>query len=361
MAVAVAVGLVAASCAGGATTNGGAPSGWPEGSTSDDAVPGQDVAEAMSGGEGSVADSPVDGPGETTFGDDGGGDALQADDSDAQGDSAGAVCTSGSSMCTGQQPENCVGGQWQPAGSPCPYVCSGGACTGVCVPGSTQCSGNTPQTCDSMAAWQSGAACPYTCAAGTCVGACSPGSTESCAVCATTGTATCTSTSAWGPCAPPPGVCAFVDQSCSAQCDTVPSCWPHVDRSHNPTTGEHFYTTNDTEAACCGFTVEAQPYYYLYSTQQGGLTPFYRCLLSNGFHLYTTSSTCEGAAGATNEGSMGFIAASVTCGAVPLYRLSDATNGDHLYTISSAEVTSAESSGYTYEGIAGYVWTAPES
>ncbi len=196
---------------------------------------------------------------------------------------------------------------------------------------------------------------------GTSGGVCSPGSTESCAVCGTTGTATCTSNHAWGTCAPPAGVCAFVDQSCSAQCDTTSSCWSHVDRSYNATTGEHFYTTSDTEAACCGFTVEDEPYYYLYSAQQNGLVPFYRCLLSTGFHFYTTSSTCEGASGATNEGSMGFIATSATCGAVPLYRLYDATSGDHLYTTSSAEMTSAESGGYTYESIAGYVWTAPES
>lgn len=158
-----------------------------------------------------------------------------------------------------------------------------------------------------------------------------------------------------------PGMCAFVDNGCSVQCDTASLCWPHVDRSYDATTGEHFYTTSDTEAACCGFTVEDQPYYYLYSAQQSGLVPFYRCLLSTGFHFYTTDSSCEGSAGATNEGSMGYIATSAVCGAVPLYRLYDATNGDHLYTTSSAEMTSAESSGYAYESIAGYVWTAPES
>lgn len=158
-----------------------------------------------------------------------------------------------------------------------------------------------------------------------------------------------------------PGMCAFVDNGCSVQCDTATSCWPHVDRSYDATTGEHFYTTSDTEAACCGFSVEDQPYYYLYSAQQSGLVPFYRCLLSTGFHFYTTDSSCEGSAGATNEGSMGYIATSAACGAVPLYRLHDATNGDHLYTTSSAEMTSAQSGGYTYESIAGYVWTAPES
>jgi hypothetical protein len=188
---------------------------------------------------------------------------------------------------------------------------------------------------------------------------CSPGSTEPCSVCGTTGNATCTSSSTWGTCTPPAGLCAFVNQGCSAQCDTVSSCWPHVDRSFSAALGEHFYTTSDSEAACCGFTVEDKPYFYLYSAQQTGLAQFYRCLLASGFHFYTTSSTCEGAAGATNEGSMGYIATSALCGSVPLHRLT-APNGDHLYTISSSEVTTAEAGGYVYEFVAGYVWTAPQ-
>jgi hypothetical protein len=268
-------------------------------------------------------------------------------------------CAPGATQCSGATLQTCdSAGTWQ-NGSTCPYVCSAGACTGTCVPGATQCSGATPQTCNAMGAWQSGATCPYACTAGACTGVCTPNSTEPCASCGTTGSATCTASYAWGACAPPAGVCSYVDQSCAASCDTVSSCWVGVDRSVNPSTGEHFYTTSNSEASCCGFTVETLDYYYLYTATQSGLVPFYRCLLSTGFHFYTTSSTCEGSVGATNEGSMGFIASGAVCGAVPLYRLSDAT-GDHLYTISASEVTSAEGSGYTSEGVAGYVWTAPE-
>jgi hypothetical protein len=191
-------------------------------------------------------------------------------------------------------------------------------------------------------------------------GGCSPGTTESCAVCATTGTSTCTGGGVWGACAAPAGICAYVAEACAAQCDTLAACWPHVDRSVNPTTGEHFYTTSDAEASCCGFTVEALDYYYLYSAQQSGLVPFYRCLLMSGFHFYTTDSGCEGAQGAKNEGSLGYIATSALCGSTPLYRLYDATNGDHFYTVSASESATAQSNGYVLESTAGYVWTTPE-
>jgi hypothetical protein len=270
---------------------------------------------------------------------------------------AGA-CVPGTTQCSGSSPETCSSnGTWQ-SGSACPYVCTGGTCTGVCVPGATQCSGSTPQTCDATGTWQSGSACPYTCGAGNCTGSCSPSSTESCAICGTTGTATCNGSYEWGPCAPPAGVCNYVNGSCAASCDTVASCWTGVDRSYNPTSGETFYTTNNAEASCCGFTVQAYDYYYLYGAAQSGTVPFYRCVLSDGFHFYTVSSTCEGAAGSTNEGSMGYIASSAACGSIPLYRL--VGGRDHLYTISSSEVTSAEAGGYAYEGIVGYVWTSPE-
>ncbi len=272
-------------------------------------------------------------------------------------------CLPGSTQCSNATPQSCdATGTWQ-SGSPCPYVCSGGSCTGVCVPGSVQCAsdGTTPQTCSSAGTWSNGTACPYTCSAGTCAGDCTPNAMQPCSdSCGTTGTATCTASSTWGTCVPPPETCDLVDDNCDGRCDDVAGCRTGVDRSYNQTTGEHFYTTSDSEASCCGFTVETLDYYWLYSAQQSGLVPFYRCLLSSNFHLYTTSSTCEGVAGATNEGSMGWIASGAVCGSVPLYRLYNPASGDHLYTTSSAEVTSAEAGGYTLEFTAGYVWTASE-
>ena len=120
-------------------------------------------------------------------------------------------------------------------------------------------------------------------------------------------------------------------------CVGVLGCRVGVDRSYDSTTGQHFYTTTDSEASCCGYTVEQQYAYYLYAAQQPGLVPFYRCRTAMG-HMYTTDATCGGQ---TLEVTMGYIATSPECGAVPLYALHDATSGDNLYTTSAAESASA--------------------
>lgn len=316
----------------------------------------------------------------------GGGDSGSASDASAADGSTGGSCPQGAPC---PAPQVCHQGVIDcstgmavcadmgpaPNGTSCgtDQVCGNGTCNActqgaACTPtnpcqtaGTTDCSTGTP-VCAHTSNVPDGTACGggHVCTGGACAGQCSAGSTESCAVCGTTGTASCTGAFAWGSCAPPSGICSYVDQGCSAKCDTVGSCWPHVDRSYDASNGFHFYTTNDGEAACCGYAVEYLDYYYLYSAANAGLVPFYRCSLGNGSHLYTTSSTCEGAGGATNEGSMGYIATSQVCGSVPLYRLYDATNGDHFYTTSSSEAASAEGGGYATEGIAGYVWTAPE-
>jgi hypothetical protein len=156
--------------------------------------------------------------------------------------------------------------------------------------------------------------------------------------------------------AAPSEVCNLKDDNCDGNCDDFASCRQGVHRSQG--NGEHFYTTNLTEAQCCGYTLESQNFFYLYKAQTGSLVAFYRCLLANGKHFYTKSSNCEGSAGATVEGIIGYIASSTTCGAVPLYRTSK--SGEHFYTTSLAEKNNAvQSLGYTDEGIAGYVWTAP--
>jgi hypothetical protein len=137
-------------------------------------------------------------------------------------------------------------------------------------------------------------------------------------------------------------------------CDGVLGCRVGVDRSYDSTTGQHFYTTTDSEASCCGYAIEQQYAYYLYAAQQPGMVPFYRCRTAMG-HLYTTDATCGGQ---TLEGTLGYIATSPECGAVPLYALRDATSGDNLYTTSAAESASAQSGGFTLVGTAGYVWPA---
>ncbi|GAC1523009.1 MAG: hypothetical protein NVS3B10_23110 [Polyangiales bacterium] len=174
--------------------------------------------------------------------------------------------------------------------------------------------------------------------------------------CGTKGTQICTDACALGACTPPAEVCNLIDDDCNGRCDDVAGCRISVSRSYNATSGEHFYTTNPVEAACCGFTVEYASYFYLYVASQPGLVQLFRCVAS-GTHFYTTDPACEGT---TIEGPMGWIATSATCGAVPLYRLVNVTSSAHFYTIDSAERDSAVASGaFRYELIAGYVWTAP--
>jgi hypothetical protein len=129
-----------------------------------------------------------------------------------------------------------------------------------------------------------------------------------------------------------------------------------VHRSSSGATGEHFYTTSASEAACCGFTVEAYDFYFLSVPGGAGLTPWYRCYLASGFHFYTTSSTCEGAPGSVMEFAMGQIGASPLAGTTALHRL--VKGNDHFYTTSAAERDYAISVGYASEGVAGYVWTS---
>jgi hypothetical protein len=152
--------------------------------------------------------------------------------------------------------------------------------------------------------------------------------------------------------------CNLVDDNCNGKCDDVAGCRVGVSRSVSGSTGEHFYSTSPSEAACCGFTVEYSPYYYLYASAQPGLVPFYRCVLGSGFHFYTTSSVCEGSPGSTMEGQMGWIGTSAACGATPLYRL--AKGNDHFFTTATSERDSAIASGYVNEGSAGYVWLTPQ-
>jgi hypothetical protein len=255
-------------------------------------------------------------------------------------------------------------------------------------PGATETCDTVDEDCDESVDEMVSNACMTACGAGTetCVGGAFTGCdappvlTESCnavdddcdgatdeslsRACTTacgSGDETC-SGGAWVMCDAPPVLtetCNLMDDDCDGSCDeSVSGCRRGVHRSYKGSSGEHFYTTSASEAACCGFTVEFLNFYYLYTSSRPGLVPFYRCFLTSGFHFYTTSATCEGSAGATNESILGYIASSAgTCGSVPLYRL--VFGSDHFYTPSASERDSAIGLGYRLEGNAGYVWTSP--
>lgn len=229
--------------------------------------------------------------------------------------------------------------------------CSG---EGDCAPGSfsdRSCGncGTEERICSSDCTWGPWGECGAE-------GDCAPDSSEACTTsCGSTGTRVCDALCSWGTCSPPIESCNAVDDDCDDQCDE--GCRHGVHRSNNGT--DHLYCTSETEASCCGYTVEYLNFFYLSATEVPGTTEFWRCWRGAATdHFYTQSATCEGA-DATLEGSIGFIATSDICGTVPLYRLVNGTLQDHFYTTSVAERDSAVSTGWTYEAIAGYVWTSP--
>lgn len=157
--------------------------------------------------------------------------------------------------------------------------------------------------------------------------------------------------------AKPAETCNLRDDNCNGACDDLDGCRKGIHRS---TGKEHFYTDNSTEAACCGFTVEALNYFYLYNTTAPDTAAFYRCYnTTNGLHFYTTSSTCEILGAGAVESVMGFIGTKETCGSVPLYRLWNPGNNDHVFTTDAGERASLIGSGWADEGMAGFVWRGP--
>ena len=254
-------------------------------------------------------------------------------------------------------------------------ACSSGRCAvTACNAGYANCNGNPADGCEVNTAGDAsncgacGNACSLSgassvgCSSGACTvlacvsgrGNCNGVASDGCEVNLATDPSNC------GACGNRPAeLCNLADDNCNGVCDDRTGCRTAVTRSYHPSTGEHFYTTSTSEAACCGFSVEFSPYYYLYAASAPGLAPFYRCIMDYGKHFYTTASNCEGLSPGRVEGVMGYIASSPVCGSVPLYRLWRSSNGDHLYTTSAAERDSAIRSGYVNEGLAGYVWTAP--
>jgi hypothetical protein len=148
--------------------------------------------------------------------------------------------------------------------------------------------------------------------------------------------------------------CDLHNVDANGYCDNILGCRIGVDRSYDPVSFQHFYTTTDAEMNSIPYAVEQQDYFYLYAAPQPDLVPFYRCVTASG-HLYTTDANCDGT---TMEGIMGYIGTTPACDAVPLYELVNTATGDRLYTTSASEASSAQGGGYTILPSPGYVWTA---
>ena len=291
------------------------------------------------------------------------------DDCDAAVDEA--IAPRACSSACGGGTESCEGGAWTGCDAVMPTVetCDGmdedcdsrvdegltRGCSTACGSGTEMCVTGAWTTCTAPSP------SPETCNGvdDDCDGVTDDGLTRSCSTACGSGSEIC-SAGVWGTCSAPPVVtetCNLVDDDCDGRCDDVPGgCRVGVHRSYNSASGEHFYTTSRTEAACCGFRVEFYDYFYLYAASNPGVQPLYRCVLSTGFHFYTRSSTCEGAPGSTVEGIMGYVGRAPGCGSTPLYRL--VRGNDHFYTTSASERDSAVAGGYRLEGTEGHVWRA---
>lgn len=157
---------------------------------------------------------------------------------------------------------------------------------------------------------------------------------------------------------PPESVVEITSAASNRVASSGPSDRVGVHRSSNPSTGEHFYTTDTVLASANSLEPEALDYFYLWVQAADGLSPFFQCRKPNGKRFYTTSTSCENA-GAVLEAQLGFIAGTRGTGLTPLHRLYHPGKGDHLYTIRAGEKSEAKLDGYVEEGISGYVWVPP--
>lgn len=138
-------------------------------------------------------------------------------------------------------------------------------------------------------------------------------------------------------------------------------------RLYQPTIIDHFYTTNISEAQNAiqhlGYNDEGVAA-RIWPSHAFGTVPLYR-LYSPGAtdHFYTTNSAERNNAishlGYNDEGIAGYVYPNRGHGhgGAPLYRLYSSGGTDHFYTMSPAERDNAVAhDGYTYEGIAAYVF-----
>lgn len=264
--------------------------------------------------------------------DDGGGADARADASLSCG--ALAACD-GRCVDLQTDPQNCGG-----CGRTCVVpgaesACTDGACAiARCALGAADCNGSAEDGCETAITCSAGAACTTSCG--------------------TQGTRSCDDACAPS-CTPPAELCNAADDDCDGACEAgLPGCRAGVHRSSG--NAQHFYTTSLSEAGCCGFSVEAENYFYVHAEPADGLQPFFRCITSTGHHYYTTDTAADGLGGI--ESTLGFVARDARCGAVPLHRMRH-SGGDHFYTTSAAERDNALGLGYEYVGVAAYVWTAP--
>jgi Purple acid Phosphatase, N-terminal domain/Repeat of unknown function (DUF5648) len=124
----------------------------------------------------------------------------------------------------------------------------------------------------------------------------------------------------------------------------------------------YYYQVLSGQGQGTGTQVQSQVGQFTTSASGAGdKVPFYRALSQTGGHLFTDSYSEVSSAqsnGWTKEGIAGYIDRKQGTGTEPLYRLVNPTTGDHFYTANAGERSSAIANGYRDEGVAGYLATS---
>ncbi|OAA58728.1 Glycoside hydrolase, family 25 [Cordyceps fumosorosea ARSEF 2679] len=143
-------------------------------------------------------------------------------------------------------------------------------------------------------------------------------------------------------------------------------------RAYSGSAGDHFYTTDYSEynnaVTRLGYSAEGVAA-KIYSYQVPNSIPLYRTWSPGASdHFYTTSAPERDNAvqhlGYVDEGITGYVFATDKVGGLParlveFYRAYSPGQRDHFYTTSGPEVDNAvRNLGYTYEGVACYVFQA---
>jgi hypothetical protein len=144
----------------------------------------------------------------------------------------------------------------------------------------------------------------------------------------------------------------------SADIATLRALYPPgtaIHRLLNPTWygGDHLYGPDPLEGKSAGYVLEAKNYFYLTSALSSAYATLYRCNVAN-HHFLSRDSYCE--AGMPAEAGLGQLATTQIPGTVPLYRTRNPSTGHRLSTIDAGEAQGTINSGWTNEGVTGYVW-----
>ncbi len=154
----------------------------------------------------------------------------------------------------------------------------------------------------------------------------------------------------WGECAgasyPPVG-----DTECSsvipAILDTAETV--RIYRLYRPASGDYMSSTDGSEGASQGYSIQRSFLFYTFDYGYGTGTPasarpIYRCLVDGWDHMESTASNCEGT---VSEGVLGYLLDSPRSGHAAFYRCVH-SDGQHFSSFD------ADCEGHVTEGILGY-------